>query len=50
MRWTVLFFVARLDRQWIKRDVLFGTLIPKNVRTNILWDEKMSKHFPSIST
>lgn len=29
----------------IKKDILFGTLITKNVRTNILWDEKISEKF-----
>lgn len=29
----------------IKKDILFGTLITKNVRTKILWDEKISEKF-----
>lgn len=29
----------------IEKDILFGTLITKNVRTNILWDEKISEKF-----
>lgn len=31
----------------IKKDILFGTLITKNVRTNIPWDDKSPKNFPS---